>query len=500
MEKVILIIPPHAGRTVSEFPLGIGYIANQVNKAGFEAEILDIHALNLSSQEVTDRLKQSKSKIFGISVFSTQYNYYVWLIKAIKAIDKKNFIIAGGPLPTHQYDLVLKKTETDVCVIGEGDITISQLLANLDNYKQTNGIAFINNKDEVVVTPKQKLINLDDLEFQPYHLFPEKNYFKILGRGVNIILTRGCPYNCSFCSKTITGLRVRSIAHLEAELRHLIARYAIKGVRFSDELAITSKNRGYELCDLFAKLRLTWGGQVRVDIVDYKLLKAMKKSGCVSLGAGVESGSQRILDKMNKRTTVKQNMDFILNCKKVGILPWVQFIFGYPGENDSTIQESIKFFKKAHYAPPRPDYVGQFMMTSIATPLPGSRLYTEYRDKGIIGDESAYLRKAEKGYYISDPSNLICNLTDYSNDVLFNKKKSMEQTIWDNYRNRENSIIFRLIRLIRDILEDSTIYIKNLPLRQGRSGLLIITKKIRARFRAFKTILENRSILLKEKF
>lgn len=436
-DRVMLIVPPHAGRAVWEFPLGVGYLANQIKKAGFQPEILDINALALTQEQVADRLQTARSRVFAISAFSTQYRYYVWLAQTIKALDKNNIIIAGGPLPTHQYKLVLKKTATDACALGEGDLTIAAILNHLDRLHTVKGVA-VRLDGQITANPKQEPFDLDQLEFHPYHLFPEEIYFQRLGRGVNIMATRGCPYQCHFCSKTIPGLRQRSIRHIEEELIYLKKKYKIRGIRFSDELAITGSARGYEFCEMFSRLNLTWGGQVRVNLVDYKLLKHMKKSGCVSLGAGIESGSQKILANMKKGTTVQQNIDFINNCKKVGILPWVQLIFGYPGEDDATIKQTVDFFKTVHFAPPRPDYVGKFSMSSIATPLPGSKLYNDILHSGLISDEEEYTRRLEKGYYISRPSDIICNLTAYADDELFRKKEEMERTIWKNYCEQEN--------------------------------------------------------------
>jgi len=226
---------------------------------------------------------------------------------------------------------------------------------------------------------------------------------------------------------------MRSIKHIGEELRYLKKTYQLRGIKFTDELAITTKTRGYELADLFRKNRLNFGGQARVDIVDHELLRYLKKSGCSSIGAGIESGSQTILNQMNKKTTVQQNLDFITNCQKADLMPWVQFIFGYPGENDQTIKESIEFFKEARFAPPHPDFVGKFTMSSLATPLPGSRLYEECRQNGKIADEAEYVLRLKKGYYIDEPKDIILNLTNFSDQELIDKKNYMEETIWRNY-------------------------------------------------------------------
>ena len=454
-KRVLLIVPPHAGRAVWEFPLGVGYLANQLEKAGFEPLVLDINGLEMTREQVLDRLRSSDCRLFGISAFSTQFRYVAWLAEIIKGLDPRNFVAVGGPLPTHQHELVLRHTKIDVCARGEADHTVADLFADPGNADGIPGLAWRDGED-ILENPLPEPINLDDLDPHPYHFFPEEVYFKRLGRGVNIATTRGCPFQCNFCSKTVTHSRRRSIAHIEAELTMLKKRYGLRGIQMSDELAVTHSKRGYELCELLAREKLNWGCQARVDLVDYDLLRHMRACGCVSLGAGVESGSRRILDAMNKRTTVEQNLAFMVDCRKVGILPWVQFIFGYPGEDDESVRESVELFRRADYVPPRPDYVGKYIMSSLATPLPGSALYADLKASGGITDELAYLKRIERGYYVLRKEDIAYNLTVWSDEELLRRKTEMEETIWRNWRRRANRPLRRLGRAIRNVSEGPT--------------------------------------------
>lgn len=449
-KRVMLIVPPHAGRAVWEFPLGVGYLANQLEEVGFHVSILDINGLQLDQHQVAERLRIASSdyKLYGISAFSTQFGYAVWLIDLLKQIDQKNFVALGGPLSTHHPELCLKYTRADIACAGEADQTIGSVFANPWESWNIRGVVW-RNGEEIVVNEPPEPFDLDELKFHPYHLFPEEVYFKRLGKGVNIATTRGCPFQCNFCSKTVTQPRKRSIQHIEAELIHLKKNYGLRGVQLSDELAVTNSERGYELCEMLARLKLNWGCQVRVDLVDRALLKHMKACGCNSLGAGVESGSQRILDAMNKKTTVEQNLTFMLNCQAVGILPWVQFIFGYPGEDEQSIRQSIALFKQANYSPPRPDFTGKYIMSSVATPLPGSRLYDDLVRRGLIDNELNYLKRIERGYYIIKPEDVIYNLTGWDDKEMMARKRSMETEIWQNWRQRANNPLRRIGRAIR---------------------------------------------------
>lgn len=480
METICLIIPPHAGRSLGEYPLGVGYIANQAVKAGFTPEIMDINAQGFSKPEVEEKIKHAKADVFGISAFSTQYGYVRWLAETIKSVRKEALIIAGGPLATHQFRMVLAKTLIDCCIVGEGDQTIIDLLTHRNNFQAIKGIAF-RQGDGIVVTEKQEPYPLDRLEFHPYHLFPRDIYRKKMNKTINIIVSRGCPYRCHFCSLTMTGVRVRPIQQIEAELKKLKREEGIEGVHFSDELAVTNSNRGYELCDMFKRLGLWWNGQVRVNLVDYNLLKYMKKSGCIGVSTGIESGSQTILDNMNKRNSVSQNLEFIRNCHKLNMYVWVQFMFGYTGENEQTVDESIRFFEKAQYAPPHPDAVGDSPMTSLVTPLPGSALYESCVAKGLIKDEERYTLKLERGYYIHRAEDLIFNLTDFSDGELIRKKNAFEETLWNNYRQMRNHPFRRLEHAFRGMEREMFKYKINYETEGRRKSFFVLIRDMAKR-------------------
>jgi radical SAM superfamily enzyme YgiQ (UPF0313 family) len=167
---------------------------------------------------------------------------------------------------------------------------------------------------------------------------------------------------------------------------------------------------------------MLWQGQARVNTVDEDVLKCMKDAGCVSVGLGIESGSQRILDAMNKRTKVAQNVAAIEAAKKVGLDVIVQCIYGYPGESDETIAETIDFFRQA-------DHLDQGFF--VLTPLPGTAIYGRCLEQGFIKDEDAYLSNLDAGYN-TDRSALV-NLTQFGLDEFYDKKRFLERKILTNY-------------------------------------------------------------------
>ena len=228
-------------------------------------------------------------------------------------------------------------------------------------------------------------------------------------------------------------------------------RYGIGAVAFNDELVLASKKRSYELCKKIKPLKIYWGCQGRANLVDLDLLKTMKTSGCTYVGYGIESGSQKILNNMNKRVTVRQNELAITNTLKAGMIPIVQMIYGYPGEDLDTIRETVGFFERVHFYPAFGAGDAEF---SLLTPLPGSALYEELVTEGQIVDEEEYLLKLEGGY--EPDSKMLMNLTQFSDEGLLAHKLLLSKRVKENYeiyvRKNPGEVAKKYMRIVTSIL------------------------------------------------
>lgn len=458
--KMLLVQLPHAGRRASMFPTGIANIAVALNDVGVEAEVLDIFALGCSYAEVSEYLRGSQYDLVGISAYSTQYQWAKWMAAEVKRWRHHAIVIMGGPLATYNAEIVLARTQTDICVISEGEETIKDIVQNLGNLDNVKGICFKSVTGQVVRTsPRLYIHDLDSIPFPRYDLFPVDIYFKNIGvdgappriKAINTLTSRGCPYLCGFCSRTFGSIRLRSIDKVIEEIGQLRDKYGIRAVSFADELVLINKKRGCELCEKIKPLKIYWGCQGRANIVDLDLLRAMKDAGCTSVGYGIESGSQKILDNMKKRTTTRQNELAITNTVKAGMIPIVQMIYGYPGEDLGTIHETLEFFDRVHYYPPTS--IGEAWF-SLLTPLPGSPLYKELLASGKIINEEEYLLGLEGGYYVGSP--LRMNLTKFSDGELLAHKVWLENHVKANYqeyvRKHPLELIQKYIRMISNIL------------------------------------------------
>lgn len=197
-----------------------------------------------------------------------------------------------------------------------------------------------------------------------------------------MVTSRGCPGKCTFCDKSTFGNKWRgySAEYLVRMIKHLIKEYGIKELIFYDDTFILSRQRLINLCEILIreKLDFGWSCQARINRVDIDTLKLMKQSGCWQIAYGIESGSQEILDFLQKGITLKQIKDVIRWTKNTGIIPREFFMIGLPLETEDTMRQTINFAKILD--------LEDFHVT-IFTPLPGSKIYEEINQYGTFNED-----------------------------------------------------------------------------------------------------------------
>ena len=438
IRRILLIQPvheklgPRRRRTGLYFPYGLGYVAAVLQNAGFEIDVLDCQALQISDDEIRERIRSSAFDAVGIGAFSTQFGAVRWMADYIKAVRGDVPIVLGGPMATHSWRLSLDQTKIDFAVLGEGEETAVDLFTHIDHPERVHGIA-LRDGGTVRQTPDRPYIeDLDTLPQPPYDLFPMEVYahgrFMAAGRKwshlrvMTVITSRGCRYHCRFCSKNFTGLRLHSIDRVMADVRHLVRTYRLQGIHFQDELFASSRQRMEEFCPRMKTLGIPWDAQARVDIVDAPTLRLMKEAGCVAVGFGIESGSQRMLRAMRKGIRVDQTERAFAAAQNVGLEVKVQLIFGFPGEDEESLRETVELFKRLHHP-------GRRM--NLMTPLPGTDIYDECVADGRIPDEAEYLCKLERSF---GQGQILVNFTTWPDEELYPIKARAERAIIDNYK------------------------------------------------------------------
>ena len=384
----------HGGRVL---PLGLAYVAAALDKAGFQVEILDNYLLEKPIADVKREIERLNPEIVGITCSSATYSRCVETAKAVKETLPSCKVVVGGWHPSYEPDSMLQHPEIDYVVMGEGERAMVELATSISKGEddQAIGVACRHN-GKIVKTAPKFISNLDDLPFPALHLLPLHLYVRSIEylnvKPVDTMsIVRGCPYNCTFCeTRQLWGTACRTFSppRVMEEIKHLMANYGTKGIYFVNDNFTIRKKETAELCALIRKnnLDIEWVCDTRVDLISRDLLREMKAAGCKTICFGGESGSPRILEKVNKGVTLEQTEHALKMCREEGIHTSCSFMLGIPGETPSDWKATFKFVKKLD-----PDWC----RFNVFVAVPGSSLYDEVLQKGLydrIDDFVAYVK------------------------------------------------------------------------------------------------------------
>lgn len=383
MATVTLVYPyfhPSRDNSVFRFPpLGLGYIAAYLKKNSISVDLVDCTFLN--QKEALERIKRSKPRIIGIqSMFSLRSKALEF---ASLLRNDCELLVAGGPQPTSNPEEFLR--HFDVAVIGEGEETMLELAteaeSNLDLSK-IDGIAYRENDENKVkfTSPRRFVHNLDALPFPARELFDNEAYKKYYSKKygyttTSMMTSRGCPFQCGFCSRPVFGnqFRSRSAANIVDEMEK-VTTMDYDRVWFADDCFTLDRKRLMEICDEIIKQRIEVGWEClsRVDTMDKEVAEKMRKAGCIRIFFGIESGNNRILAAMKKNATIEQAKRAVEAARQAGIQAGAFFIVGYPGENSGTILDTVNF---ASHLPL------DYLSFTMPYPIPGTEFYEMVKDE-----------------------------------------------------------------------------------------------------------------------
>lgn len=360
-------------------PLGILYIAACLRENGIEVEVID-----LANQEnhLEEALAKVKGDFIGLSATTPQYPYARRIKDIIKQQNPGIPVIVGGAHPSSAPERCLNDG-FDIVIAGEGEEALLKAVKENLSEKLIK-IPYINDIDRVPF-PARDLI---DLRSYGYDIEG--------GEATTIITSRGCPFKCAFCSKDVWQRKVRfhSIDYVFSELQEVISKFGIKYFLFLDDIFTLSKRRLIALCQKIAPLKIKWRCYASTRTTDMEMLKVMKEAGCVEVGIGIESGSQKILDIVNKGTTVEKNTEFVLRCKAIGLIVNAFIMIGLPGETYETVEVTKRWMEKM-----RPDKFG----LNIFMPYIGTPIYNNIRDYDLeilnIPEEYSWVKGRQEEYH-----------------------------------------------------------------------------------------------------
>jgi anaerobic magnesium-protoporphyrin IX monomethyl ester cyclase len=380
-----------------QMPVGLGCINALLRFHGFNSRLANFS--RFSWKEVEATLREFRPRVLGISLFTFNRGAAAKIAEMARAVDPEVFIIAGGPHATHLAEHVLNRfSSLDAVAVGEGEETMLELSRALSRGRDPAGVSGLVLRGAGGFHRTPPRAPLRDLDRLPH---PAVHYESV---GVDrfaqlefLITSRGCPARCTFCSTPEfwgTRLRYRSPEHVLDELRFLQDHFGHVTVSFRDDTFTVDKRRTIDLCRriLASGLHLLWDCQSRVNAVDEERLLWMRRAGCQHIQYGVESGSEAVLEKLNKGIRLDQVVNACKLTRRVGMELSLYLITGVQGETRRDVRATLDLIRRL-----RPH-------DGIVSPLvvyPGTALYEEAkRLKGY--DDSIWERSRMEGILVRD--------------------------------------------------------------------------------------------------
>ena len=394
-------------------PIGPAYLAGVLEKAGYEVEIIDglgegVQQINftangayvfqgLTTKEILERIDPNSS-VLGISLmFSQDWVHHRKLINAIKEKYPDLTILVGGEHPTAMPEYVLRDCPSiDYLIAGEGELTLLEFLHRYlteANPSETPGVFSISKTGQVVDNGSSRRISdFSNLPWPAWHLCDLEKFFTGswtmgigYGRNMLIIATRGCPYQCTFCSSPTmwtTRYLMRPVIDVVNEIEFLIKTYEVNSIDFADLTAIIKKDWILEFSHEIKRrnLEFTWQlpSGTRSEALDKNTVRTIYDAGCKFLVYAPESGSEVTLDKIKKRLTLSNLISSITEAVKIGHTVKVNLIIGFPHEGRRDLLKTMLFNIRMAFLGVDDSNI------SIFSPYPGSELFNELRENGAI--------------------------------------------------------------------------------------------------------------------
>ncbi len=388
MEKILLINPPYNLEVYKENknfsvhpPVGLAYLAGFIKKYGYDVEIIDANALNISKDELINLIINHSSRIVGFTSVTATINLVCQICDKVKEKSDKVLIIGGQHVTFKDKEILTACNSIDYIVRGEGEMTLLRLLHRLKINKTAKGLMGItySENNKIISNPDRPAIkDINKIPFPAWELLPRSKYrlngFQDLGFSGEqlgkLISTRGCPNKCTFCSSAhFWGKpRFRNVDNIFEELVFLTQKLKVRHVDFMDDCLTIPVSRFRELCNRIIEnnLNFKWSCYSRVQNINEELVQLMKKAGCFMVLLGIESGNQEIINSIKKNITLEQVTNAVKLFKKYHIDCLGFFMIGLPKDTKETVEETVNFAKKLNL---------DFPFFSVTTPFPGTELH-----------------------------------------------------------------------------------------------------------------------------
>ena len=386
MKKILLINPRKGWRPA----LGLLYVASYLRNDGYEVKIIefiDEVFFPDSNRKLWQELYDYDPDVIGLGIISWNRIVAMNIIKKIRTTTQNKIIICGGKDPTYKPINYLE-CGADFVIMNEGEETMVELLNALNSRGSTEeiqGISLIK-EGKLIINGGRSPINLDNLLFPAFELIDYSHYCNIRLGGIPghfiktgfIMANRGCPYRCRFCTDPVRNIyRERPLDNIIDEIKWQVKNWKIDGLVFLDDLFFHSEKRVIDFCNriISENINLKLYAQTRVNKVGSAYtLSLMRKAGFIQLALGVESGSQRLLNIMNKGTNLEQTRQSIKKINDAGIFTYAFLILGFSEETREDLQLTAKFIEKI-----KPTFIA----VNYFMPMPGTEYFSEEDELAI---------------------------------------------------------------------------------------------------------------------
>jgi len=404
MTKVLLIVHD-VYQDDNTFPLAEAYLASSLRKEGHKVDILCMDVYHHTDKQLIDILRKGEYDLIGIGFMAARYKETILpLCKLINKWKGKGKLILGGHGPSAVPEYILSNTGADAVIVGEAEKVIS------------NAYEEILNGSNIIYGSKYKKI--DNIPTPAWDLFPMEKYLnckKYPGqnpsqKSLSMITSRGCVNECTFCYRMEKGLRLRSVERVVDEIEHLYNKFGVTYLEFADECFLLNKKRLENFTSSLENrnLKINYHCAARVKGIDEEILTLLKNSGCKFINYGFESMSQKVLKEINKNVTIDDNRKAAVLTKKIGIPFGVNFIWGYPSDDEETLRRNIKFILKFN----SPE---QCRTIRPVTPYPGCELYYDAIKNGLLEGPEDFFNRFKNSDLIT------VNFTDMDENYMYSK-------------------------------------------------------------------------------
>ena len=396
VKKIVFASPPNLSYGTVSPPIGLLYLGSVCKQSNRNVVIIDAASLQLSLEETVDLIVKEKPNYLALTAVTLTIDKSAEIAGLVKKkLPKVITIVGGHHLSALPHETMINYSQFDYGIIGEGEITIIDLLNKLESenvdFDTINGLIYRENERLIINHERDRIKDLDTLPLPDWSLLPDltKTYSPPphvveVYPSIGFNSSRGCPGKCIFCSNTVFK---RKLSYLSANrlfeiIVQLNKEYGVKEIWFGEDNFLIFKKRLFDFCHLLIEnnINMTFVCSGRVDNVKtIDELTLMKKAGFRQIWYGIESGDQQILDILQKGITIEEINKVVNWTNEVGIDACGYFIFGAPGENINTLKKTLDLalnlkLKAAH--------------ASYMIPFPGSQFYNEYHNFGHYDKEN----------------------------------------------------------------------------------------------------------------